>query len=128
NVSPHTVTVTLSPDAAYTLGSDKSAALTIASSGSGSSDGSGSPGGTTPPPDGGSTPTTPPPTTNPPDNGGTTPPPGNVIAENAITRLPEVGDHQLRVLSPTILELNRITTKQPDPAQPTDWNFVTNGT
>ncbi|MES2695665.1 MAG: glycoside hydrolase family 9 protein, partial [Verrucomicrobiota bacterium] len=89
-------------------------------------------GGTTPPP---TTPTTPPtePTTPPttPVTPPTTPPPTSVpveaSAENAIARLPQVGDHSLRILSPTVLELNRITTKEPDPAQPTSWNFVSNG-
>ena len=107
NANPQTATFTLSSDAAYTLGATTTTALTIASSGSSG----GSSGGTTPPP---------------PD-GGTTPPPSAVASENAIARLPEVGDHQLRVLSPTMLELNRFTSKQPDPAAPTDWNFITNG-
>ncbi len=67
-------------------------------------------------------PTTPPPTTTAPVTG--TLPLVADSAENAMSRLLKVGDHQLRVLSPTVLELNRITTKLPDPAMPTDWNFV----
>src|SRR5712671_3925853 len=38
--------------------------------------------------------------------------------------LPPVGAHQLRVLSPTILELTLVTTKLPDPARPQQWDFV----
>ncbi|MDB6122113.1 MAG: cellodextrinase [Pedosphaera sp.] len=38
--------------------------------------------------------------------------------------LPKIGDHQLRVISPTILELTLLTTKEPDPAPITQWNFV----
>ena len=38
--------------------------------------------------------------------------------------MPQVGDHELRLLDPTLLELTRITTKEPDPAPVTDWNFV----
>ncbi len=37
--------------------------------------------------------------------------------------MPPVGAHWLRVLSPTVLELTLITTKQAD-APPTQWNFV----
>ncbi|EEF62814.1 glycoside hydrolase family 9 domain protein Ig domain protein [Pedosphaera parvula Ellin514] len=39
-------------------------------------------------------------------------------------RMPSIGDHQLRVLSSTLLELTLITTKAPDPATVTQWNFV----
>src|SRR4051794_10164445 len=39
-------------------------------------------------------------------------------------RMPAVGDHQLRVLTPTLLELTLITTKAADPATVTQWNFV----
>lgn len=38
--------------------------------------------------------------------------------------LPEIGAHELRVLTPTTLELSLVTTKQPDPAPVTQWNFV----
>jgi len=38
--------------------------------------------------------------------------------------VPLVGDHALRVLTPTLLELRQITTKAPDPAQASTWNFV----
>jgi hypothetical protein len=35
-----------------------------------------------------------------------------------------VGAHQLRIVSPTLIELTLITTKKPDPATVTIWNFV----
>jgi hypothetical protein len=37
---------------------------------------------------------------------------------------PAVGDHQLRVLSPTVLELTWVNSKLPDPARVTDWDLV----
>jgi hypothetical protein len=67
-----------------------------------------------------STPTetsTPPPTTTTPDT-------TVIAAENTAVRHPQIGDHQLSIVSPTVLELRRITTKQPDPATVTEWNFV----
>jgi hypothetical protein len=54
---------------------------------------------------------------------GTTTPP-TALAENSAARLPQVGDNQLRILTPTMLELQRITTKDPDPAPSPIWNFV----
>ncbi|MEO5959816.1 MAG: hypothetical protein ABIR80_11915, partial [Opitutaceae bacterium] len=50
--------------------------------------------------------------------------PGAIPAENAAARLAEVGQYQLRVLTPTVLEVQRITTKEPEPARPSVWNFV----
>ena len=38
--------------------------------------------------------------------------------------MPPVGAHQLRILTPTLLELTYITTKKPDPATVSEWNFV----
>ena len=38
--------------------------------------------------------------------------------------VPEVGSHELHVLTPTMLELSLVTTKEPDPAPVTTWNFV----
>src|SRR5688572_22590992 len=38
--------------------------------------------------------------------------------------VPAVGSHELRILSPTLLELSLVTTKEPDPAPVTTWNFV----
>lgn len=37
--------------------------------------------------------------------------------------LPRPGDHWLRCLSPTVLELTLITTKPPEPAPPSQWDF-----
>jgi hypothetical protein len=39
-------------------------------------------------------------------------------------RLPEVGWNKLRVVSPTVLELTLVTTKDRDPAPVQQWNFV----
>ena len=38
--------------------------------------------------------------------------------------LPVVGGHEMRVITPTVLELTLVTTKQPDPAPVEQWNFV----
>src|SRR6266436_6076998 len=38
--------------------------------------------------------------------------------------LPPVDGRQLRVLSPSLLELTLITSKPPDPARPPEWDFV----
>ena len=39
-------------------------------------------------------------------------------------RLPPVGSYQLRILAPSLLELTLVTTKSPDPAPVSQWNFV----
>ena len=44
--------------------------------------------------------------------------------EADLLSLPAPGDYQLLILSPTLLELTRITTKAPAPAKPTEWDFV----
>ena len=44
-------------------------------------------------------------------------------AENTLA-LPVVGEQQLRVLTPTLLELTLITTKVATNTPPTEWNFV----
>ena len=105
---PATATFTLAADPAYTVGSASSATVTLLGSGS-----------TTPPPDGGGT---------------TTPPPSGSIdlsTKPAVTSMdyltleqPLAGDNALRILTPTLLELQRINTKQPDPAPVDSWNFV----
>ena len=41
--------------------------------------------------------------------------------------LPAAGDHELRLISPTLLELTLITAKLPDPARIKEWDFVANG-
>lgn len=42
--------------------------------------------------------------------------------ELQLLRIPNIGHHELRILSPTILELEMITSKPEDKA-PTDWDF-----
>ncbi len=37
---------------------------------------------------------------------------------------PQIGDHRLRILSPTTLELSLVNTKQPDPAKVNLWDWV----
>ncbi len=37
---------------------------------------------------------------------------------------PAVGDYALRILSPNLLELSRVNTKQPDPARVDSWDWV----
>ncbi|HWI58862.1 MAG TPA: hypothetical protein VNZ22_16670, partial [Bacillota bacterium] len=85
---------------------------------------------------GGTTTNTPPPitTTNTPPS--TTPPPTNVVAvttnslpgatriDYLTPQLPEVGANALHILTPTLLELNLINTKQPDPARVSAWDLV----
>lgn len=50
------------------------------------------------------------------------------ITDENPMRMPAVGSYGLKVLSPTLLEVTLITTKQPDPAGVTEWNFINNGT
>src|ERR1700744_2417860 len=47
-----------------------------------------------------------------------------IISDDNPIAMPVVGAHQLRILSPTLLELTLITTKEPDPAPVRQWNFV----
>jgi hypothetical protein len=46
------------------------------------------------------------------------------INDNNFLQMPAVGAHGLRVISPTLLELTLVTTKDPDPARPAQWDFV----
>jgi hypothetical protein len=46
------------------------------------------------------------------------------LSDDQPLRMPPVGSYQLRVLSPTLLELTLVTTKDPDPAPVKQWNFV----
>ncbi len=48
---------------------------------------------------------------------------GDNVDDTAL-ELPVVGNNILHILSPSVLELVSINTKQPDPAQVTNWNFV----
>ena len=50
--------------------------------------------------------------------------PESSVVDYLTPQLPSVGANSLHVLTPTLLELKLITTKQPDPAQVTQWNFV----
>jgi hypothetical protein len=105
---PETAVFTLSASPSYTVGAAATAAITIVPSGS--------PVGTPPP----AAPIVPAP--NPPAGGGSELTGNEMDDTNLI--LPAVGDHALRVLTPTLLELREITTKAPDPAQAASWNFV----
>src|SRR5437899_13110865 len=40
------------------------------------------------------------------------------------TQTPRIGDHALRILSPNLLELFLVNTKQPDPAHVNTWDWV----
>jgi hypothetical protein len=99
NANPETIVLTLASNAAYTLGSATSATVTIAQV------------VVTPPP--------PTPTPNPVP----TPVVPNEMDYTGLI-MPKVGEQALRVLSPTYLELRKLTTKAPDPATVTTWNFV----
>lgn len=50
--------------------------------------------------------------------------PGVSSVDYVNPQLPKVGDNALKILTPTLLELKLINTKQPDPAQVTQWNLV----
>ena len=68
----------------------------------------------------------PPPATNPPPVISTNVP-GVSPIDYVTPQLPNVGDNTLHVLTPTLLELKLINTKQPDPAQVSQWNLVDGG-
>jgi hypothetical protein len=48
---------------------------------------------------------------------GAIPPPGDI-------QTPHIGDYSLRILSPNVLELFRVNTKQPAPARVDSWDWV----
>jgi hypothetical protein len=48
-----------------------------------------------------------------------------VISDDNPLSMPPVGAHQLRIISPTILELTLVTSKKTESSPVTDWNFVT---
>jgi len=50
--------------------------------------------------------------------------PGLTSVDDMMLQLPKVGDHALHILTPTMLELDLMTTKQADPAPVTNWNLV----
>src|SRR6266404_2834815 len=51
-------------------------------------------------------------------------PPGMSVVDYASLVLPPVGSNALHVLTPTLLELKLINTKQPDPAPVSQWDLV----
>jgi hypothetical protein len=111
---PQTVNLTISQSAAYTVGAANSALVTIQSISSITN----GPIETNAPPVTNSIP----PVTNAPPTTGTN---GAVIlTDDSAIALPKVGDHGLRILSPTLLEVKRITSKQPDPAVVDAWDLV----
>src|SRR5690349_17405623 len=46
------------------------------------------------------------------------------IPSAADIQTPAVGDHLLRILSPTVLELSLVNAKDPDPATVDSWNWI----
>jgi glycosyl hydrolase family 9/cellulase-like Ig domain-containing protein len=50
-----------------------------------------------------------------------------LISDDNPLAMPPVGAHQLRIISPDLIELTLITTKKPEPASVTIWNFVGSG-
>jgi hypothetical protein len=47
-----------------------------------------------------------------------------VVTNPSPSQMLAIGTHELRVLSPTLLELTLVTTKKPDPAPVEQWNFA----
>jgi len=45
------------------------------------------------------------------------------LSDDASLTLPAVGSYQLRIITPSVLELTLITKKDPDPAKLETWNF-----
>jgi len=137
--NPETAVFTLSPDPSYVVGAAGTATITITSGGTAPV----SPSGATPPaPTPVPTPVpTPAPTPVPTPVPTPAPAPVSPVASTVLPAalgtdpagsemddtnliLPSVGDHALRVLTPTLLELRQISTKAPDPAPVSSWNFV----
>jgi len=97
--NPHTVSLSLSADAAYAVGTPNNALVTIQATASA---------------------TNPPVTTNVPPATTNSPPTTNSvigITDDTAIYLPKVGDHNLRILSPTLLEICRINSKGADPSR-----------
>jgi hypothetical protein len=46
------------------------------------------------------------------------------LSDDQPLRMPPAGSYQLRILAPNLLELTLITTKPPDPAPVSQWDFV----
>jgi hypothetical protein len=115
--NPETAVVTVSADPSYVVGAADAAAITIVSS-VGSAAAPASPAPAAPAPTAPATPAATPFVASP----GIAPAAGEMDDTNLV--LPQVGDHALRVLTPSLLELRQINTKAPDPAPVTSWNFV----
>jgi hypothetical protein len=115
-----TATLQLLNNSTYSIGPSPSASITIHDAGTASATSTG---------DGGSLPAT---GTNSGTGDNSTETPSTPVvqstsvsvADNTTLQIPKVGDHTLRILSPTVLELQLVTRKDPDPAQPALWNFV----
>ena len=63
--------------------------------------------------------------------GGSVPPVYEDVDElvtDASLAMPEPGTYELHVISPSVLEVRAITTKDPDPAQSKEWNVIQGGT
>ncbi|MBE0546019.1 MAG: glycoside hydrolase family 9 protein [Verrucomicrobia bacterium] len=106
--NPQTVSLSLLPNAAYTVGSPNSAFVNIQSGA-------------------GSTPTNPPPITNNTNNTNNTVTAASTtpsLIDDESPALPKVGANRLRILSPTLLEVRHINSKQPDPARVDSWDFI----
>jgi len=103
--NPQTVSLSLSTNSAFTVGLPNRAVVAIQSSSTG-------------------TPTSPRTTSRPlPGRSGSTAT-GNPVNDDTVLTLPKVGDHRLRIISPTLLEVQHINSKQPDPARVGDWDFI----
>src|SRR5438105_13777757 len=50
--------------------------------------------------------------------------PGVSVLDYTSLELPPVGSNAMHVLTPTVLELKLINTKQPDPARVTQWDLI----
>ncbi len=111
--NPETAVFTLSAGPSYMIGAANAATLTIAAAGSGPVP------APAPAPIPGPAPVGP---TNPPIVTGSTPADSEMDYTNLV--VPSVGDHALRVLTPTLLELRQLNTKAPDPAAVVGWNLV----
>jgi hypothetical protein len=118
--NPETVTFTISADPSYTVGAANAAALTIVAAVAApvvpvTSSAASTPSSTSASPAASSVPAT--------GTSSNNAPTGNEMDDTNLI-LAAVGDHALRVLSPTLLELRQITTKAPDPATVSTWNLV----
>src|SRR6266850_4790975 len=51
---------------------------------------------------------------------------GIALSEDAPLTFPPVGSYELRIITPSVLELTLVTKKDPDPAKSEAWNFVNN--